>query len=369
MKNDRPAVLSLIRSSMHKASERGQRLLYAMARKEECMNLLYGDQPQQALPSCEDAYNIFLTAGNRVSAADAIRLMADGLGTTGQYKQAIATYQRALDALAGLGEHEKTGAILNNMAINFANEGELDRAEQLYREAKIQFEEAGDQGNEFTAVGNIADILYLRGNLAGAERVYQEALRIAGTLENSQPGYILYRLADLNLTRGQVQEARRLAQQALDSYLPTHGSYQYLTSAMLVMGEILETQGDLPAARSQFEQTLATRKKMGAWGLVAESQVELASLDVEEGHPEQAEPLLQEAIAEFGKEKSDPDSSSAFTLLSRTWLMEGKLEEARQAAQHGAELSLTSSDPSLRLPAEIQQARVDADGKSDGTTT
>jgi DNA-binding winged helix-turn-helix (wHTH) protein/ATP/maltotriose-dependent transcriptional regulator MalT/TolB-like protein len=366
IKDNKPAALVLERSAMRKASERGQKLIYALARKEECMTLLYGSEPAQAYPSCEDAYNIFLAAGNRKAAADAIRLMADGLGTQGQVKKSIATYQRALDVLNGLGEHEKTGAVFNNMAINFANEGDLDRAEHLYREARIQFEEAGDPKNQATVVGNIADILYLRGNLAGAEKVYREALQITSSLETSQPGYILYRLADLNLTRGEVQEARRLAQQAIDSYLPTQGSYQYLTGAMIVLGEVMEAQGDLAGARSQFEQTLATRQKMDAPGLAAESQSELAGLAVEEGHPEQAEPLVRSALAEFEKEKSDPDSSAAYTLLSRVLLMEGKLEGARAAAQRGSQLSLTSSDPALRLPAEIQQARVDMAGPGNG---
>jgi len=39
--------------------------------------------------------------------------------------------------------------------------------------------------------------------------------------------------------------------------------------------------------------------------------------------------------------------------------MQGELEEARKAAQRGVDLSLTSSDPALKLPAQVQQARVD----------
>ena len=57
--------------------------------------------------------------------------MADTLGTQGHYERAIETYQRALNLLEGLGEHEKTGSILNNMANVYENEGKLDRAEQL----------------------------------------------------------------------------------------------------------------------------------------------------------------------------------------------------------------------------------------------
>lgn len=39
--------------------------------------------------------------------------------------------------------------------------------------------------------------------------------------------------------------------------------------------------------------------------------------------------------------------------------LQGKLDDARKAAQRGAELSLTRSDPALKLPAEIQQAHVE----------
>jgi DNA-binding winged helix-turn-helix (wHTH) protein/tetratricopeptide (TPR) repeat protein len=359
MKDDKQVALTLVRTAIRKASDRHEKLVYGTAKKEECMLLLYGEHPDQGPPSCEDAYNIFISAGNRLAAADTIRLLADGIGTQGHYEQAIATYQRALDVLQGLGDNEKTGSVLNNMAIGFSNEGNLDRAEQLYREARVHFEQAGDKNNEVTAIGNIADILYLRGNLAPAERLYGQALQIDASLDSSEPGYLLYRLADLNLTQGRLQEARRLAQQAVDDYLPTHGSYQYLSSAMVVLAEALKAGGDTAGARSQFEQTVTLREKIGALELVAESQAELAALAIEEDHAEQAEPLIRTALGEFQKEKSDPDSSSAYTLLSRALLMQGKVDEARTAAQRGAELSLTSSDPALRLPAEIQQARVE----------
>jgi ATP/maltotriose-dependent transcriptional regulator MalT len=99
---------------------------------------------------------------------------------------------------------------------------------------------------------------------------------------------------------------------------------------------------------------------MGAEQLAAEGQLALAGLDVEEGRPEKAEPQLRAAIADFEKEKSDPDASGGYTLLSRALRMQGKMDEARQAAERGAELARTSSDPSLQLPAEIEQAQTEA---------
>jgi DNA-binding winged helix-turn-helix (wHTH) protein/tetratricopeptide (TPR) repeat protein len=143
MKSNIPAELALVRVAIRKASERSQKLIYALARKEECTILNYGEHPEQALSSCEDAYNVFLAAGNKSAAADALRNIADTLGTLGKYQQAIETYGRAQTLLEGLGEHNKIGAVFNNMAIGFENMGNLDRAEQLYRAAKIEFEQAG----------------------------------------------------------------------------------------------------------------------------------------------------------------------------------------------------------------------------------
>ena len=358
MKSNNPAELALVRTATRKASDRGQKLIYALARKEECTVLNYSEHPDQALPACEDAYNVFLAAGNKSAAADALRNTGDTLGTLGKFQLAIETYERALSLLEGLGEHGRTGAVLNNMAIAFENRGDLDRAEHLYRLAKVEFEQTGDIENQLTATGNIADILYLRGNLEGADKLYQEALRTAASVDSSEP-YLLYRLADLDLSRGRVQDARRLAQQAVDAFQASQGSYQYLTAAKLDLGEVLEAQGDLSGARSQFEQSLAIAQKIGASVNVAESQEELAHLAIEENRPEQAEGSLRGAIAQFEKEKSDPDASTAYALLSHALLMQGKLDEARKASQRGSQLSLTSSDPALKLFAEMQQVRLD----------
>jgi len=237
--------------------------------------------------------------------------------------------------------------------------GQLDPAEQLYRKAKHHFEQAGDRGNTGTALGNIADVLYLRGKLSDAAKLYRQAIDSLALLDPSEPAYAMYRLADLELAQGQTKKAQDLAAQAVDLMRPTHGGYQYLTGAMAVLGDALMAQGDLAGARQQYQQALETRQKLGEQDLVAESQVSLAELSFEEGHPEQAETLLRPAIAEFEKENGTPDATGAYTLFSRTLLSEGKLEEARKAIHHAAELGRHSPDPALTLPLTIQKARVE----------
>lgn len=355
----KPAILRLIRSAIQKASSQDNKLVYATARRDECVHLLYTDEPDSAVAACREAYRIFSAAGNKVGAADALRLIADSQGTQGHYGEAIATYQDAVNILKGTGELKKTGSILNNMAIAFAAEGNLKRAEKLYREAESHFEQAGDLANTATALGNIADVLYSRGQLAAATKVYRQALDIEAHLEPNDPGYELYRLADLELAQGRVQQAQRLAEEAVDALKREQGAYQYLTGAMIELGETFEAEGNLPAARQQIEGTISLRQKIGSLDLLAESQVELAQLDLEEGHPELAEPLLRKAIPEFEKENAAPDSASAYLLLSRVLLQQGKLEEARDAFARAAKLGRTNPGPALKLPLAIQHARLE----------
>jgi tetratricopeptide (TPR) repeat protein len=243
------------------------------------------------------------------------------------------------------------------MAIDFANEGKLDRAEQYYQQAKNHFEQAEQKANTATALGNIADILYLRGNLPGATKLYKQSLEIEASLVPSEPGYLLYRLADLELAQGNPKDSHHHAEEAVEALRPDQGGYQYLTGAMAVLGDVLMAQGDLPSARNQYEQALAIRKKMGEQGLVAEAQVSLAALSIEAGHPEQAELLLREAIVEFEKESATPALASAFLELGHVLLRQAKLDEARKTIHQAADLSKGSPDPALTLPLAIEQAR------------
>lgn len=355
---DKAEALALTRSGAAKAKDQGKQVLYAQGRRDECMRLLYGDHPDQGPPACNDAYQVFLAIGNRAGAADALRLLGDGEGSQGHFAEALATYQRALAYTEDLGEHEKTGAILNNMAIVLTNQGKLDDAEKMYRDAKRHFQAAGNLANTATALGNIADIAYLRGKLDAAEKLYRQDLELTSKLDPSNPGYLLTRLADLELAEGRVKEAQLDATTAKDT-LAGHGD-QYYTGAMNELGDTLKAEGRLSDAGAIFEQALAIRKKMGENGLVAEEQTEIADLLIDQKSPGKAEPLLRSALVEFEKESSAPASSSAYILLSRALLEEGKLDEAEQTAKRGSELSVSSPDPALRLPAAIQSARVDA---------
>jgi DNA-binding winged helix-turn-helix (wHTH) protein/tetratricopeptide (TPR) repeat protein/TolB-like protein len=355
--NRKAEVFLLLHNAENKASSQGKKLVYAQARLLECVSLVYGEHPDQADASCEDAYNIYRGAGNNLQAADALRMMADQQGGAGHIPQAIATYQRALKILDGMGEHLKTALIMNNMAIAYTDEGDLDRGEHYYRQSKFHFEQGGDKGNAAIALGNIADIFYLRGHLPSAARTYEQLIEINTAMENGDPAYPMYRLADLELTQGQVQHAHGLAVEAVES---ARSKNTEVAESMNELGEILVAEGDFQGARQQYQAALDIRQNKGRALDAAEDQMSLSEVSLEEGHPDQAESLLRPAIAEFEKDKADPNAASAYTLLSRALLSEEKLDEARVTIQRAAKLSQGSPDPAVKLTIAVQAARVEA---------
>jgi DNA-binding winged helix-turn-helix (wHTH) protein/tetratricopeptide (TPR) repeat protein len=351
-----PEAKAPLERGLAKAAARGQRLIYADAKLAQCGGLEFGDHPVESFPSCQEAYDIFLAAGYRTRAATALRHMADVTATQGRTEEALRVYDRAIHMARETGSRSAVAAAENNMAILLENEGQLDRAERLFLDVKKDFEEVGDKLNINTALENIADIQMLRGDLRASEKTFEEVISRLGTLDRD--GYPFYRLANLHLMQGDLDKARREAEQGIAMLSARGADFQYVCEARVALGEILEAGGDLDGARHQFQQALDTRTRIGGTGLIASSRASLASLSLEDGHASEAEAGVREALSEFEKEKNVVDLIHAYVDLSRALLMLGRIEEARTAILHAANLARSNPDPSVTYPVTIQDARV-----------
>ncbi|MHB8486454.1 MAG: tetratricopeptide repeat protein [Candidatus Acidiferrales bacterium] len=341
------------------AASRGQRLLYAHFRLNQCINLVYGEHPQGAVPYCQEAYDIFMAAGNTLLAADALRAMGDRRGATGDLSGAREFYHRALALLSKLGEHEKTGVVLNNMAITYENQGQIDQAEKLFRQAAQTWKECGDSLNEAVALGNVADIFMSRGELRRAEEQYQRARKQIELANSNGVAYELYSIAAVRLYQGDIAGANQYATQALSI---SQARRQITDTAQVnaTLGDIRLAQDDLNGARQNYQQALALRQQMGNKGGIAENQAALAEISIEEGKLSDAERALRESLAEFQSEKTVLDEIPAETELSRVLLREGKLAEARKVISDALALTRQIGDPALKMPVAIMDARIQA---------
>lgn len=339
------------------AASRGERLLYAHFRLEQCINLVYSAHPQEGTAYCKEAYNIFISAGNTLYAADALRTMADRRGAEGDLSGAREIYQQALALLSKLGEHEKTGVVLNNMAITYENQGQIDEAQKLFRQAARTWRECGDTLNESAALGNLGDVLMLRGQLDQAENQYTTAQKTVESTGATYFAYDLYSIAAIRLYQGNVSSASQYAARAL-AMARTRDNSNDISAALEISGEIRLAQADFAGARQRFQQTRTIEQQLGRKGGVAERDASLAAISIEQDDFSTAELLLKKSLAEFQAEKNLMDEVAATTDLSRALLHEGKVFDARQTISEAVVLSASSRDPNLRLPVAIQDARV-----------
>lgn len=341
------------------AASRGERLLYARFRLDQCINLVYGDHPEGATEHCKEAYDIFMSADNTLYAADALRTIADRRGSEGDLTGARELYEQALALLTKLGEHEKTGVVLNNMAITYENQGQIDEAEKLFRRAAQTWTECGDTVNVAAALGNLGDVSMLRGQLMEAEKQYTTALKITESMGSNYFAYDLYSIAAIRLYEGDISSANRYATEALAMSQARHQTAD-TPSSLETLGAIRIAQADFAGARSYFEQARKIQMQLGKKGAVAENDASLGTVSIEEGNFSAAESALRESLAEFKANKYVSDEVSAETDLARVLLREGKLFDARQMISDALALSASSGDPNEKLPVAIQDARIQA---------
>jgi tetratricopeptide (TPR) repeat protein len=352
-----PAAALPLQRGMNTAAARGQKLIYADAKSQQCVQLEYSDHPDAAIPACREAYETFLAAGNRTRAASALRNLADRTSDQGQSEEALRLYERAIQMLQEAGSRWHLAAAENNMAILLEARGQLDRAERLFRDVRRDFEEVGDRKNVGTALVNIADIQVARGDLDTAARGYQDLIAIAQGPD--EEGYPVYRLAYLRFVQGRLQESREGAERAIQLMSSKDADFRNLTEAKTVLGDVLKEQGDFDGARRQYQESLATRLKLDDPGLVAQSRASMASLKIDEAHAAEAETDLRGALAEFEKENDTGNAVAAEIDLTRALLMQGKVEEARKTILLARDLSVTNPDPAVKLPVAIQEARTE----------
>jgi tetratricopeptide (TPR) repeat protein len=157
--------------------------------------------------------------------------------------------------------------------------------------------------------------------------------------------------------QGRVTEAQQEIEAQISSLHSFADPFQ-LANASSVLGDIDKARGNLDIARSHYQQAIELVTKANS--PIAVQQVSLAELSIGEGHPESAETVLRQAIAELEKEHSAGDEINAYTSLSRALLAEGKIEDAKQSISHSFQLADLRQFPALSLPLQLLHARVAA---------
>jgi DNA-binding winged helix-turn-helix (wHTH) protein/tetratricopeptide (TPR) repeat protein len=258
-----------------------------------------------------------------------------------------------------VGDRDNAARTTSDFAILYYEQGDLDRAEAMYRRAIKVFRQIGDLEGVTTVSGNLGDIALARGNLTEAARALSDA--IPGYKEMLDKDGVSLTLADvakIGRLRGDLKaaltgykEARAIAEEIADKRAAAY--------ALAGAGDVLAEQGDLQAARNSYQESLALCKELGDKQSVAETELALARLSIDERHADDAETVIRKCKEQFHQDGQADDELAASVSLLQALLGQGKFAEATKEKQARQALAAKNTNLLNRLQFDLVSARVE----------
>ena len=318
-------------------------LVVAQARLLEAVSFERTGELSKATECAKEAQEAFTKAGDLQNAAKSILISGAALYDRGDYDAARARFEQSFRLFQQVGAKRNTARALNFLGNIFYEQGKLSEAENDYRQALAIDREFDDKGAIAGQLGNIANVLDSLGRLNESRAMQDQALTafteagdkrgIASTLNNI--GNLLDELGDLPDAVQYFERAVKLHQETGHK----HGSAYALSGWGLVLLE----QGRLADARAKLQDAMAVRKDLAEDSTLAQSWLSLAQLSLEENRAAEAERLARDAVAQFSRDKSVENETSAYATLAGALVAQQKFLEARAAASQAAALSRNTS--------------------------
>jgi DNA-binding winged helix-turn-helix (wHTH) protein/tetratricopeptide (TPR) repeat protein len=350
--------LDAARRAIRYAQRTGARLMEARADIEEGTCLVHLTRPAEAVSSYQAARKICESLGDRACVAGSLTDEGTVRRTRGDLEGASHLFESALAIARQIGDRRATAQTLGSLAAVLRSRADMSGALKLFQETLEIRQETGDKRGTAIALVNVGNILNNTGDPAGARQRYEEALALSREIgERNQISIAAGNLAILNYTHGDLAGGRKQLEEVLrlKQELGDRSSYAY---SLGHLGNVLMFQGDLGGARKVWQEQCKIDEQAGEKISLAECQLGLFELDVEEGRPGMSPAPAQKVAAEFTTVNPAAD---AWKLLAVYYLKTGDLRRAEDAAHRAAELA--SHSPNLAdfgIPVAIVQARVDA---------
>jgi tetratricopeptide (TPR) repeat protein/tRNA A-37 threonylcarbamoyl transferase component Bud32 len=299
------------------------------------------------------------TLGASLLVAQARLLDCRALRNLGRADDALTAcaIAQALDAAAG--DRSGVAEALTHAANVRFDRGDLPGAQRLYEQALLTYRETGNRGAEAGALNNIAVVLRSQGDLDRARQLYEQVLAIAREIgSRDAEAYALVNLAGVMLRRGDLDGAAGLYQQSL-AIRHELGDAAGEAYALDNLGVALRRRGDLAGARQRHDEALAIRRRTGQKIGEVASLYNLGSVLLDQGDLAGARRRFEEALA--GSRAIGSQSSAAHALfgLGEVLARQGNVDEARR--NHQAALGLRTGLGEKGTAAESRLALAELD--------
>jgi tetratricopeptide (TPR) repeat protein/tRNA A-37 threonylcarbamoyl transferase component Bud32 len=276
--------------------------------------------------------------GARLLVAQARLAECSARRNLGQADAALTACEAGRRLYADAGDRSGVAEALTHAANVLYDRGDLAGAEQRDQQALATYRELGNRGGEAGALNNIAVILKSQGQIEQARQLYEQVLGLTREIgSRSGEAYALNNLAAVLLRHGELAKARGLFEQSLKirRELADRSGEAY---ALDNLGVVLRRQGELSAALARHGEALAIRREIGQKiGEVASLNNQGSAL-LDRGDLASAQKCFEGSLEIAQKTGNQSAAANALFGLGEVLVRQGQLDEA--AKRHGEALAI-----------------------------
>ncbi len=322
-------------AAIRAAARSGEHRIQAEALRRLSVIHHHRNEPEIARELSERSRAIALNLGDTVLAAEALNVLAGFAFETGAMEEAFARYREALD-LAGA-HPALRGKIEQNLGILANIHGDHSQALAHYQRSLEAFERSGDEQGRAIAYHNLGMVSADRGMWEDADRHFRQSLELARSAGDLHlEGFGLLNQAEVHLACRRYGEAQGNAEAAL-AIFDQLGSRLDKADAYKVLGMVYRETGRHALAESRLRAAIDQAVGTGSVLSEAEASRELALLYQQMGRNQEALRLLNAAHRLFGRLDARVDLVDVSTKVHR-------LEETYFAVVRNWGQSIESSD-------------------------
>jgi serine/threonine protein kinase/tetratricopeptide (TPR) repeat protein len=280
--------LVMTSEALQLSRDNGDEVLQATCLQNIGNGHFYKGEYQDALTYYQQAYQLQDKLKLRDSIADSLHNLGDTNNKLGQYDTALGQYMKALDMRRAANDKSGIAVESSDMGILFTAQGRYGAALKAQQEAVNAYQQLNDRTN--LMISALAE--------------YGHTLAAAGREDEGQT---------------QIEKALLLADQTKSNpVIPLN-----------YLGDTYFYRGDYKAARQQYEKALKLADKSKLRDQVVISKLDLARLDVVEGHSKSAIPVLRKLAQDADGMGLKAQSVQASVYLGEALLAANQVAEAQ----------------------------------------
>ena len=265
----------------------------------------------------------------------------------GDFQKVEACAARAVEKGQAQGSKLLVADARLGQCMAFRHLGKLTEAIGSCQAAQSIYAATNERGGLAKVLTNLANIYYGQGDLAGAKKVYEEALKIYREIGNLRgTAGALDNVANVVGDLGDPIAARKLSEESLRIYREI-SDYTGMGETLNNIATEEQVAGNYGAATKAMAGALEIWRKTGNRNGIATTTTNLADLLLNQGEIAQAESKYQEALKIF--RDSSQTSNSAYPLfgLGEVLSARGNLAGAKDKYEETLAISLQNSDKHL----------------------